>query len=113
MRGGEDWAAFMEANMEVSASMKMRLMNNDFEALIARFAAMYEKRSLPHYLDPIQMPCLIYVGEEESAYGGARQLADRLPDAKFVAFPGLNHYNMLTSIEVVLPEILRFLSKAG
>jgi pimeloyl-ACP methyl ester carboxylesterase len=112
-RGGEAWVAFYEANMKVSASMKMRLMENDFEALIARFAAMHEKRSLPHYLDLVQMPCLIYVGEDESAYGGARQLVDRLPNAKFIAFQGLNHFEMLTSVDVILPEILYFLSKAG
>jgi pimeloyl-ACP methyl ester carboxylesterase len=112
-RGGEAWAAFYEANMKVSASMRMRIMKNDFEALTARFAAMHEKRSLPHYLDPVQMPCLIYVGKDESAYGGAKQLADRLPDAKFVAFQGLNHFEMLTSVDVVLPEILDFLRKTG
>jgi pimeloyl-ACP methyl ester carboxylesterase len=112
MRGGEAWSAFFEANMEVSASMKMRLMKNDFEALIAQRAVMYE-RSLSRYLDPVQMPCLIYVGEDEPAYGGAKQLADSLPDAKFVAFPGLNHFEMLTSIDLILPEILHFLSKAG
>jgi pimeloyl-ACP methyl ester carboxylesterase len=113
MGGGEVWAAFYAANMKVSAGMKKRILQNDFEAVIARFAAMHEKRSLPHYLDPVQMPCLIYVGEDESAYGGAKQLADRLPNAKFVAFPGLNHFELLTSMDVVLPEILHFLSKAG
>lgn len=59
------------------------------------------------------MTCLIYVGEDEPAYGGAKQLADHLPDAKFVAFPGLHHFEMLTAVDVVLPEILRFLSTAS
>lgn len=110
MAGGEAWAAFYKANMEISPAMMKRIMNNDFEALIARFEAIYEKRSDPHYLDPIQMPCLVYVGEDESAYGGAKQLAERLSNAKFLAFPGYNHYEMFSAIDVVLPEILHFLS---
>ena len=111
-QGGEAWAAFFEANMEVSANMKKRLLANDFAAVIARFAAIYE-RDLSSYLAPVQMPCLIYVGEDEPAYGGAKQLASLLPDAEFVAFPDLNHFEMLTQLDVVLPEILHFLSKVG
>jgi pimeloyl-ACP methyl ester carboxylesterase len=112
MSGGEAWAAFFEANMEVSPNMKMRLLKNDFEALSARRAVMYEK-DLSRNLASVQMPCLIYVGEDEPAYGGAKQLADHLPDAKFIAFPGLHHFEMLTSIEVILPEIMHFLSKSA
>jgi pimeloyl-ACP methyl ester carboxylesterase len=112
MRGGEAWVSFYEANLEVSASMKIRLMKNDFEALIARFESLYE-RDLSRYLDPVQMPCLIVVGEDEFAYGGAKQLAGLLPDAKFVAFPELNHFEMLTSRKEILPEMLHFLGKAG
>jgi len=109
-QGGDAWVAFYAANFEVSAGMKKRLMQNDFEAVRARFEALHEKRSSPHYLDPVQMPCLIYVGEEESAYSGAKQLAERLPDARFIVFPGFNHFEMLTAVDVVLPEIQRFLN---
>ena len=109
-QGGDAWVAFYEANFEVSAAMKARLKENDFKAVRARFAGLHEKRSSAHYLDPVQMPCLIYVGQEEAAYGGAKQLAERLPDARFIAFPGLNHFDMLIAGDVVLPEILYFLS---
>jgi pimeloyl-ACP methyl ester carboxylesterase len=109
MQGGEAWVAFYEANMEMTHGMKKRHKDNDFEALIARFEGMHEKRSEPHYLDPVKMPCLIYVGEEEAAYGGAKQLAERLPNAKFLPFPGLNHFEMISEIDVVLPEIRKFL----
>ncbi len=113
MGGGEAWVAFYEANLEVSTSMRTRLMNNDFEAVSARFGALHENRSDPNYLDPVTMPCLIYVGQDESAYAGAKQLAGRLQNANFVAFPGLNHFEMLTSVDVVLPEILHFLGNVA
>ena len=111
-QGGEAWAAFYAANMEVSASMKKHLIENDFAAVNARRRALHVK-SLSRYLDPVQMPCLIYVGEDEPAFGGAKQLASLLPDAEFIAFPGLHHFDMLSRLDVVLPEILRFLSKGG
>jgi len=111
-QGGEAWAAFYAANMEVPASMKRRLVENDFVAVSARFEAIYEP-DLTRHLDPVQMPCLIYVGEDEPAYGGSQQLAGLLPDAEFIAFPGLNHFDMLASLDVVLPEIRRFLGKIG
>ena len=108
--GGEAWVDFYEANMTVSPGMKRRLMDNDFEAVRARFQGMYQK-NLAQSLDPVQMPCLIFVGEDEAAYVGAKQLAGLLPRAEFVAYPGLHHYDMFTRIDVVLPEILHFLDK--
>lgn len=110
--GGEDWVAFFEANMAVSPEMKKRLIENDYVAVRARFAAIYE-RDLSRHLHSAQMPGLIYMGEEEPSYGGAKQLAEQLPNAEFVAFPGLNHFDMLTQIELVLPVILRFLSQSN
>lgn len=110
--GAQAWVEFVEANIEVSTSMRIRLMQNDFEALIARFAALHE-RDLSRNLDKVQMACFIYVGEDEAAYAGAKHLAGLLPDAKFVAFPGLNHFEMLTSLDVILPKILQFLKKAS
>jgi pimeloyl-ACP methyl ester carboxylesterase len=111
-KGGEDWVAFFEANMDVSPSMKQRLVNNDFEAVIAQRTAMHE-RGLAGRLDPVQMPCLVNVGEDEPAYGSGKLLAELLPNAEFVAYPGFHHFEMLTAVDVVLPDILRFLSKAG
>jgi pimeloyl-ACP methyl ester carboxylesterase len=107
-QGGETWVAFYEGNMVVSSGMKRRLMANDFEALRARFQGLHQK-NIAQYLGPVQMPCLVFVGEDEAAYGGAKQLADLLSHAKFVAYPGLNHFDMFTSIDVVLPNILHFL----
>ena len=94
--------------MTVSAGMKRRLMANDFEAVRARFQGLHQKNMAQH-LEPAQMPFLIFVGEDEAAYGGAKQLAGLLPQAEFVAYPGLNHFDMFTHIEAVLPNILRFL----
>jgi pimeloyl-ACP methyl ester carboxylesterase len=110
--GGEAWAAFIEANMEVSTNMKKRLMGNDFEALIARFEVIHES-GLSGYLGSVQMPCLIYMGEDDPNFGGAKQLADSLPRAEFVSFPGLHHFEMFTAVGLILPEILRFLSITG
>jgi pimeloyl-ACP methyl ester carboxylesterase len=106
--GGESWAAFYEANMAVSAGMKRRLMANDFAAVRARFHGLHQE-NMAHCLGPVQMPCLIMVGEDEAAYGGAKQLAGLLPQAEFVAYPGLNHFDMFSRVDVVLPKILHYL----
>ena len=109
-QGGEAWAAFYAANMDVSPGMRQRLREIDIEAVRARFQGLHDK-DLARKLAPVQMPCLIYVGEDEPAYGGAKQLAGLLPDAEFVAYPDFNHYDMLSQVDVILPDILRFLSK--
>ncbi len=109
-QGGAAWAAFYAANMPVSAAMRRRLIANDFAAVRARFQGLHQK-NIARHLDGVQMPCLIYVGKDEPAYGGARQLAGLLADAEFVAFPGLNHFDMFSRRDVVLPEVLRFLAK--
>jgi pimeloyl-ACP methyl ester carboxylesterase len=90
--------------------MRQRLREIDVDAVRARFQGLHDK-DLARKLAPAQMPCLIYVGEDESAYGGAKQLAGLLPDAEFVAYPDFNHYDMLSQVDVILPDILRFLSK--
>lgn len=107
--GGEAWANFYAANMPMPRAMRQRHTKNDFVAVAARFDGMHEPRSAPGYLDPVQMPCLVYVGEHDAVYGGAKQLADRLPNGTFMVFPGLNHFEMFSEVDVVLPEILRFL----
>jgi pimeloyl-ACP methyl ester carboxylesterase len=111
--GGEAWAAFYGANMTVPPAMRSRLKQNDFQAVKARFQGLHEPRSGPGYLDPVQMPCLVYVGETEAAYGGAKQLTERLANGAFLAFPGFGHYDVLAEVDVVLPEIRRFLDSVA
>jgi hypothetical protein len=111
--GGEAWAAFYGANMTVPPAMRSRLKQNDFQAVKARFQGLHEPRSGPGYLDPVQMPCLVYVGETEAAYGGAKQLTERLANGAFLAFPGFGHYDVLAEVDVVLPDIRRFLDSVA
>ena len=55
------------------------------------------------------MPCLVYVGEADAFYEGAKECAKHIPGAAFVSFPGLNHGQVSQGSDVVLPHVTEFL----
>jgi pimeloyl-ACP methyl ester carboxylesterase len=62
---------------------------NDLDALAALASAQWP--SVEDILPTVTVPCLIFVGEDDSSYAGAKRAAEIMPNATFVGLPGLDH----------------------
>jgi pimeloyl-ACP methyl ester carboxylesterase len=85
--------------------------SNDLEALVALMSS-ENFMDVPGYEDllpNLKMPCLFFVGENEWEFASAQQTVKRMPNAKMVSFPGLNHVQACFRIDLVLPHIIKFL----
>ena len=89
-----------------------RFAANDFQALIALVSGDWS-RGFEEVLPTMTMPVLVFVGETDPFYSGARKCAKSIPNATFVSFPGLDHTQMFIRKDLVLPYITRFLKKVS
>src|SRR5262245_61415709 len=74
-----------------SPTRKARLLANDVEALIASWIGRMKSPSLEEVLPTMMMPCLLYAGEADANYPGAKECCKYMPNMTFVSLPGLNH----------------------
>jgi pimeloyl-ACP methyl ester carboxylesterase len=83
----------------------------DAEALACAAEASQAYRRQPETLARLTAPALLYAGDADSLYDGAKQAAAEAPDARFVALPGLNHGQASARGDLILPLVLPFLSQ--
>jgi pimeloyl-ACP methyl ester carboxylesterase len=88
---------------------KARLLANDPEALIASLRAPRGLTGIEQVLLDMTLPCLLYVGEADSYYPGAKEGVQSMPNARFVSFPGLNHTQTSQASHLVVPHVTQFL----
>jgi pimeloyl-ACP methyl ester carboxylesterase len=88
---------------------KARLLANDPEALIASLQAPRGLANMHQVLLDMTLPCLLYVGEADSYYPGAREGVRSMANARFVSFPGLNHTQTSQASHLVVPHVTQFL----
>ncbi len=85
-------------------------LSRDVEADVALLTALINRQPLNNEeLAGIIAPCLLYCGEEDPYYEGAKECINHIPNAKLVSFPGMNHGNI--KVESVLPYVKQFLSE--
>jgi pimeloyl-ACP methyl ester carboxylesterase len=86
------------------------LATGDAEALAA--ATLVERPSREADLPTVNLPTLIYCGDNDSprGYESARRAADVMPNATFVSLAGLNHLDGFLESELVLPHAKAFLA---
>jgi pimeloyl-ACP methyl ester carboxylesterase len=60
-------------------------------------------------LPKMTLPFLIYVGENDPFYKGARESVDLIPNGAFVSLPDLGHTPALYRSDIVLPPITSLL----
>ena len=63
-------------------------------------------------LPKIKTPCLLYAGEADAACPDA-ECAARVPGARFVSLPGLDHTQAFERIDLVLPHVKEFLARVN
>jgi pimeloyl-ACP methyl ester carboxylesterase len=93
---------------EVFSKRKEEFYLNDPEALLA-FLSVREHVGFEEILPSLELPCLIYAGEQDFLYDMAKRTADLIPNAKFISLPGLDHMGAFSHSDRVLPHVQSFL----
>ena len=60
-------------------------------------------------LSRIPVPCLIYCGEQDPFYPGAKESVEHIPQSVFISMDGFNHITAITQSDFVVPYIKSFL----
>lgn len=92
----------------VPPRLKSIVEGNDFEAINATVAS--DRPDISDVLPNLTMPCLIYVGDAEERFEGAKETASRIPNATFFSLPALSHLESLTRSDLVTPRVKQFLA---
>ena len=90
-----------------------RLLDNDPEALIAATTAPRGTDGIEDILPGIDIPCLLYCGEADGFFQGAKEASQIIPNARFASFPGFNHGQTSRAADAVLPHVTRFLKEVS
>ena len=90
---------------------KSMVEDNDFQALCATVAI--DRPDISDVLPHLTMPCLIYVGDADARFEGAKDSASRIPNATFYSLPVLNHLESLTHSALVIPRVKQFLAEGN
>ncbi|HEY4684619.1 MAG TPA: alpha/beta hydrolase [Dehalococcoidia bacterium] len=113
---GQGMETFIRAAFEASgplpAEMRARLLQSDVEALRACVLATTYVRS-EDALRRMTMPCLVFAGEDDTAFAGLHELAALIPNASFVSYPGLGHVQVYWRSDLVLPHVTAFLARVS
>ena len=97
----------------MEAGRRERLLDNDPEALIAATTAPRGTEGLENLLPRLSLPYLLYCGEADGFFPGAREASQVIPNAAFASFPGLNHGQTSRAADLVLPHVTKFLNEAA
>jgi pimeloyl-ACP methyl ester carboxylesterase len=93
----------------ISVTWNNILLRSDYEA----FSAMLETKEqcgMEAMLPSVEVPCLIYAGDEDLGYAGAKHASELMPNAIFLLLHG-NHTTPYLS--EALPRIKKFLQEVG
>jgi pimeloyl-ACP methyl ester carboxylesterase len=96
----------------ITPAYEARLRSADVQAGLAFLRWRHDHR--PDYsadLATLTLPFLLYAGEaDEPIYSEAQEAANALPDAQFIALPGLNHVGAAGASQILVPRIKQFLA---
>lgn len=109
-KGMDVWLAYREKMVgTLTPAQRVRQLANDPRALLTMQKALSEWPGAEDLLPQLKIPILIFVGDADPAYTGAKEGASRMPNATFVTVPGMNHDQALMHSELVLPQVKKFL----
>ncbi len=90
------------------------VLSNDAKTLIEVFTSIQQMTPLTNDdLAKIDVQCLIYCGELDPRYSGAKDSTVYLPKGTFVSLTDLDHIQAFNRIDLALPHIKEFLVKAN
>lgn len=91
----------------VKSRLQTYQLVNDINALIAILKQPWT--DLQKDLPEMKIPILLFGGEFDYALPGIVEAVKNLPKAEFVSFPGLDHTQTITRIDLITPVIRDFL----
>ena len=98
----------------LSDSDREHFLNQDAEGRIAGLSALIDGQAMSDEdLAGITTPCLLFCGEQDPFYAGAKKAAEHMPRVKFLPLPGLNHISALFRKDLVIPHVEEFLEQIG
>ena len=103
----------MEALVGHSLSVEERaeFVSRDAEAAIAVLFSLLDAPALTDAeLLQVRVPCMVYCGDQDPFYEGARQSVERMPRAAFPSMDGLDHVSAFLNSDFVLPYVKAFLT---
>ncbi|MCW4037969.1 MAG: alpha/beta hydrolase [Candidatus Bathyarchaeota archaeon] len=117
-QGPEAVIAFWEKTLGRPESdyEKQKIRGNDYKALLALGRNLSQWPSIGDLLSQIAVPCLLYAGERDPFPIKMKEAAKRIPDARFVSLPGLNHREAFREAQarnIILPHVKRFLTRVS
>jgi pimeloyl-ACP methyl ester carboxylesterase len=83
----------------------------DFQALAALYEVMSLELAHGLSLHPVGVPCLIFAGERDEFYAGAKRSSQELLNARFVSLSGIEHIQAFAETSIVIPEVRKFLAE--
>ena len=86
------------------------MLANDNVAIISAALGLKERPDLSAVLPAINIPCMLYVGDQDSLHEGAEQCATELEGCSWVSLPGLDHADAMERGDVIIPHVRNFLS---
>ena len=112
-KGVDHYVADIEERLKPcwTPQLREKLLGSDMEALKATLDALAEEYGVRASLPSLSLPCLVYVGEEDSYYARDKEAAERIPNATFVSLPGLDHWSAIYRSDLVIPHVRKFLSE--
>lgn len=92
------WAHYLQISASPSAMVTLTRMNGEID--------------VRHVMPTIRVPTLILhcAGDRAIDIGGARYMAQQIPQARLIELPGSDHFPWLTNADAVLGEIEEFLT---
>ena len=95
---GRWWATYLRRSASPGAALALARMNTEID--------------IRHVLSVIRVPTLILhrTGDLDIDVGGARYMAERIPDARYVELPGVDHLAFAGDQDAILDEVELFLT---
>ena len=98
----------------LSQEDKDHFLAQDAEGRIAGLSSLINGSVLSDEdLAGITTPCLLFCGDQDPFYAGAKEAAGHMPRVRFLSLPGLNHISALFRRDLVVPYVKEFLGQVG
>lgn len=95
----------------LSPEERSELLTRDAETSITMQSGLLDTPPLSNEdLTRIPVPCLIYCGELDPFYAGAKKSVEHIPHAVFISMSDINHITAITRSDLVVPYIRAFLA---
>ena len=91
----------------ISPDIVPLVVANDLEALAA---AARPRPNMEDMLSVLEIPCLLFAGAKDPRHPLVAACAGKIPNAKFISLPELNHVTCYLNSELVLQHIREFLA---